>query len=311
MKRFFVLLCVLVVVAGFVAAEDIGITVGVEFYNENITKADGEPMSSFIMPYVAYDNSSLLDGALTFHTGVENYNINLDRESGPDGGYFPQDFDFNISLTYKLSLNSASTLRFYLRDDNNVDISPVHNGTTYTTTSGTINPGVRFTQSTDIGSLYAQFRTPYDYIRAGRDDTRLRLQSRLGWSSTFGLSLYAQVGSRFIPDVDYYTGLTLYAAYPTDSLGDFDVTVTIPKEVSSGLTINPTWGYDFENSSISLDCTFSGVGTDDDITIDISPYVEYRAGAWTFYTQFDFTNVTAANGSGMSISPTLGVKFEF
>jgi hypothetical protein len=199
-----------------------------------------------------------------------------------------------------------------LTDTNNVDISPVHHGTTYTTTSGTINPGVRFTQNTSIGSLYAQFRAPYDYLRPGRDDTRLRLQSRLGWSSTFGLSLYAQVVSRFVPDVDLYTGSTLYAAYPTDSLGNFDVTFTLPKEVSSGITINPTWGYDFENSSLSLDFSFDGVAASEgDIEVTFTPYVEYYAGAFTFYASFEFYNVTKANGSGMSFSPTLGVKFEF
>jgi hypothetical protein len=305
-KKFFVLLCVLVLVAGFAVAEDIGITVGVEFYNENINKADGEPMASYIMPYIGYD-TSLLDGALAFHTGVENYNINLDRESGSDGGYFPQDFDFNIWLQYRLSLNSASTLRFYLRDDNNVDISPVHNGTTYTTTSGTLTPGIQFNQSTDIGSLYARFRAPIDYLA---DDTVVRLQSRLGWNSTFGLGLWAEVRSRLTQEFDFYQSLRLNANYAKDDY-ELNLFTIIPKEVSDGITINPTVDFYFENSTLEFDFVFDGVASDGDIEVTFTPYVEYYVGAWTFYTSFEFANVTKANGSGMSISPTLGVKFEF
>jgi len=307
-KRFFVLLCVLVLVAGFAVADDIGVDVGVEFYNGNINKADGDPTDSQIAPFITYENT--FGGALTFHAGLENYYIHLEREPGPDGDYFPQDFDLNIWLNYRLNLSSASNLQFYLQNQNNVEVEPVHHGTTYQTNTGTLTPGVRFGQNTDFGGFYVRFRAPYDYVRAGRDDTRFRLRSRLGWTSNFGLGLWAQVNSQITPELDLYQALLLYASYGTDSFGDFDVTVTIPKEVSSGITINPTWGYDLENSSISLDCTFSGVGTDDGISLDVSPYVEYRAGAWTLYTQFDFTNVTA-NGGDMSISPTLGVKFSF
>jgi len=316
MKKLIVLLCVLVLVTGIVVAEDIGVTVGVEFYNENINKADGDPTESYIEPYIAYDNTSLLDGALTFHMGVENYNINLAREAGPDGDYFPKDFDFNIWLQYKLSIGSASTLRFYLRDDNNFTISPIHHGVTYeigsgaNTSGGTLTPGLQFNQSMGFGSLYARVRMPYDYVMAGKDDTRVRLQSRLGWNSTFGLGLYAEVRSRLAPDLDLYQFLRLFAEYDTDSFGLFNVLAIIPKEVSNGITIWPHYEYDFENSSFALDCYFNDVGTDDGITIDIEPYVEYRAGAFTFYADFLFENITA-NGGGMRLSPLLGVKFEF
>jgi len=304
-KRFFVLLCVLVLVAGFVVAEDIGITVGLEFYNENINKADGEPMVSQIIPNIAYDNTSLAGGALEFHTELD-YFIDLAREAGTDGYYFPQDFNFFAWLQYKLSIGSASTLRFYLRDDNSVDVSPVHHGTTYTTTVGTLTPGIQFNQKMDFGSLYARIRAPINYLA---DDTVVNLQSRLGWNSNFDLGLWAEVRSRLTQESELYQQLRLNANYAKDTY-ELNLLAVIPKETSNGIRINPTFDLYFENSTLELDCNFTGVGSDDGISLTLTPYVEYCVGAWTFYTQFEFANVTK-NGGDMSISPALGVKFEF
>jgi hypothetical protein len=305
-KKFFVLLCVLVLVAGFAVAEDIGLTVGVEFNNENINQADGDPTTSTIAPFIIYENTSLLDGALTLHTGLESYYIHLEREPGSDGDYFPQDFDFNIWLQYKLSVGSASTLRFYLRDDNSVEVSPVHHGTTYTTTAGTLTPGIQFNQKMGFGSLYARLRAPINYLA---DDTEVRLQSRLGWNSNFDLGLWAEVRSRLTQETDLYQSLRLNANYAKDTY-ELNLFTIFPKEVSSGITINPTFDYYFENSTVELDFNFTGVGSDDGISLTLTPYFEYCVGAWTFYTSFEFANVTK-NGGDMSISPTLGVSFSF
>jgi len=58
-KKFFVLLCVLVLVAGIAVADDLGLTVGAEFYLGNVTKTSDGDWEPYIMPIIAYDKSFL------------------------------------------------------------------------------------------------------------------------------------------------------------------------------------------------------------------------------------------------------------
>jgi len=52
LKKFLVLLCVLVLLAGIAVAQDIGLTVGVDFSVDNATKANNGDMGTWILIYV-------------------------------------------------------------------------------------------------------------------------------------------------------------------------------------------------------------------------------------------------------------------
>jgi len=91
MKKFFALLCVLVLLAGFVAADDIGISVGLELGIGNINKANDEEMAPYLMPNISYGNS-FLDGALDFSTELDYY---FDFKPKFDG-ISDQYLDFNL-----------------------------------------------------------------------------------------------------------------------------------------------------------------------------------------------------------------------
>jgi len=270
-KKFFVLLCVLVLVAGFAVADDIGLTVGAEFGIGNINKTDDGDWEPYLTPSIAYDKS-FLDDALDFSTGLD-YTFDFT----PSFGIATQTLGFDISVNYSLSLGSASTLSFYLADRNDVTISPKSDEDNNIT--GTLTPGIKFSQKTGIGSIYARVRAPIDYMQADKNaDMTVGLRSRLGWDSTFGLGLWAQVKSKLAPEVVGYNGVDANISYTADSFY-VDATTYIGKELSDG--------------------------------ISIEPYFEYYLGSFTFYIDCTFDGVAAEGGGAVTISPCIGVTFSF
>jgi len=270
-KKLFVFFCVLVLVAGFAAADDIGLTMGAEFGIGNITKADDGDWEPYLMPFIEYE-TSLLDDALDFYTKLE-YNFDFT----PSFGISAQTLGFEISLNYSLSLGSASTLSFYLGDRNDFKFSPKSD--TENNLTGTLTPGVKFSQETGIGSIYARVRAPIDYMQDEKNaDIKVALKSRLGWDSTFGLGLWAQVNSDLTPKRELYQSLDVDISYETDSFL-VEVGATIPKEISDGILIEP--------------------------------WFEYYLGNFTFYAYCDFEGVAAKGDGAVTVSPALGVKFSF
>jgi len=269
-KKFFVLLCVLVLSVGLAVADDIGLTVGLEFGVGNITKADDGDWEPYLMPSIAYD-TAFFDGALAFSTGLD-YTFDFT----PNFKELDQSLGFDISLNYALSLGSASTLSFYLANRTDVQVSPRSDEDNNIT--GYFTPGIRFGQKTGIGTIYARFRAPIDYLRTDKNaDNRVRLRSRLGWNSNFGLGLWAQVKSTLVPASDLYQGVDANISYDADAF-HFDVTAYLGKELSDGISIEPYFEYYFGNFTFYIDCSFDGI---------------------------------AANSGGITISPCIGVTFSF
>jgi len=263
-KKLFAIFCVLVLVTGIAAADDIGLSVGAEFGIGNITKVDDGDWEPYLMPFIEYE-TSLLDDALDFYTKLE-YNFDFT----PSFGISAQTLGFEISLNYSLSLGSASTLSFYLADRNDFTVSP--NSDTDNNLTGTLTPGVKFSQETGIGSIYARVRAPIDYMQAEKDaDIKVALRSRLGWDSTFGLGLWAQVKSDLTPTKELYNGFDANVSYETDSF-HFDVTANVGKKFSEGITIEPYFEYYFGNFTFYIDCAFDNIAADSG-SITLSPYI--------------------------------------
>jgi len=269
-KKFFVLLCVLVLFAGFAAADDIGLSVGADFGVDDINEPDGAEMGPWADAWIGYDASF---GDLDFHTDLQ-YDFTFTK----DDDVYPQDLALNLTLTYNLGLGSASKLTLELAHDATYTLSPSKPSDS-NLFDGTFTPRVRFTQKFDFGSIYAQATAPIHYMdELDKDaDPTVNLRSRLGWTSTFGLGLWAQVYSKLAPTSDLYNGLGVNVSYGTDAF-DFSVFTRIYKELSDG--------------------------------IDISPEFDYYLGNFTFIVACDFNGVAAESGS-ISINPSLGVSFSF
>jgi hypothetical protein len=291
-KKFFIFLCVLVLVAGFAVAQ-VGVDVGVEFTLNNVNKADGDDWNPVLMPWVSYGTSF---GDLDFSTELDYY---FDMQ--PDFDNLEQYLDFDLCLDYTLSLGSASTL--LLEVDNifeNVAINPDFGGYV----EGTVTPLVKFTQQTDIGSFYVRVAAPIGYF----DNDFKYLRSRLGWKSTFGLSLWGQLDSTLEP-MEIYSGWRADVNYAADSF-TFDVLIRGWKDLSSGLRIGPTFDYYLGGATISLGAVLYNVVADSGFHVDVIPGFEYSVGAIDFYINCTFANIAAESGE-VSISPALGVSFSF
>jgi len=262
LKKCFIFLCVLVLLAGIAVAEDIGLTVGVDFSVDNVTNANDGKMGPILMPSIAYD-THFLDDALNFTTELDYY-----FDLTPDFKDLAQYLDLDLTLGYTLNLGRASTL--LLEADNLFEgfkISPRSDDIT-----GTFTPSIKFTQNTDIGGTYVKVSTPICYI-GGKG---ILLRSRLGWDSTFGLGIWAQLDSSLDPS-KLYQGLRANVSYGADSF-DFDVTARVYNDLDDGIEIKPNVNIYIGAFNFNAYCTFGGV---------------------------------AAKGGDVTISPGVGIYFNF
>jgi hypothetical protein len=270
-KKFFVLICILVLVAGIAVADDTGLTVGAEFGIGNVTKADDGDWEPYLMPFIGYE-TSFLDGALDLSTELDytfDFTPNFDKIS--------QSLYFDFSLGYNLKLGSASTLSFILENEfDEFKISPKSEGNNFT---GIFTPAIKFNQEVSIGDIYAKVDAPITYIQEEKDaDKTVDLRFTLGLKSTFGLEFWARVSSAIVPDVVGYNGLDVNVSYETGPVY-FEVEANIPKEISGeGVTVTPEF--------------------------------DYTLGSFTFYVNCEFTNI-GVDGKKINISPALGITFSF
>jgi hypothetical protein len=268
MKKFFILFIVLVVSAGFAAAQ---VSLGADFGIDDINEPDGAEKALWADAWVGYD-TDFLDGDLEFHTDLY-YNFEFTK----DDGKYPMSLDFNLALAYYLGLGSASTLTLALDHDAHLQLSPPKpdNSNLF---GGTLTPRLRFTQKFGFGSIYVQATAPIDYIDELDKDADLAVNPnyRLGWSSTFGLSLWVGAYTSLIPDSEYLHARVnvRYATGPAY----INVLTRIPKDLDGGIRITPEFGY--------------------------------NVGAFDFYINCLFTGIAAKEGS-LSINPAVGVTFTF
>jgi len=274
MKRFLVFFLVLVLGAGFAAAQDIGLTVGLEFGLGNINKANGDDMYPYLMPMVIYENA-FLDDALDLYAELD-YTLGFTKALNEDGDeVLPQSLYIDLSAGYNLSLGEASTLSFILENEfADIDISPDDFIT------GIFTPAIQFNQGFDFGDVYAKVGLPITYFPNVKDaESFTGLDFTIGWGSSFGLGLEAVFYTMLAPseDAGYYAFETT-VSYEADSLY-CELNVYFPKETEDeGITITPEVDYSFGSLTAYLFIEFAGIGFD---------------------------------GGEVSITPALGIKYSF
>jgi hypothetical protein len=273
MKRFLVIFLVLVLGAGFAAAQDVGLTVGLEFGLGNVGGAYGEDMAPYIMPMVIYENA-FLDDALDLYAELD-YTLGFSKAYNKDGDeVLPQSLYIDLSAGYNLSLGDTSTLSFILENEfDTIELSPSDSIT------GIFTPAIKFNQGFDFGDIYAQVGLPITYFPNIKDaEAGLGLDFTLGWGSSFGLGIEIILSMLLAPEDDAgYGGLEATISYGADSLY-CELNAVFPSDSAEGLTITPDFEYSFGSLTAYLYIEFAGIGSD---------------------------------GGEVVISPALGIKYSF
>ncbi|WP_461255585.1 hypothetical protein [Treponema sp. R80B11-R83G3] len=281
MKRFFIALLVMALLASFATADDeggIGLSVGLEFGIGNVNKANDEEMSPYLMPMLIYEKS-FLDDALDVYAEVD-YTFGFTKEPNEDGDEVnPQSMYVDLMIGYNLGLGDTSNLSFILENEfDEIIIAPkIEEGNALT---GIFTPAIKFNQNFDSGDIYAQIGVPITYMQYDKDaDTAIGLDFTLGWNSSFGLGLEAKVCTLIVPSDDAgYTGVEAIISYQTEPIY-IEVETIIPKEIDNeGVKVTPEFDYSFKNFTFYVKCVFDGIGSD---------------------------------GRNVIISPGLGVKYNF
>jgi len=250
-RKFLVFFLVLILAAGFAAAQDIGLTTGLEFGLGNINKAYGGDVEPYLMPMLIYENS-FLDGTLDLYA-------ELDYTLGFGNDDLAQSLYIDLFAGYNLSLGSASTLSFILENEfDPIDISPDD------LIIGIFTPAIKFNQGFDFGDLYAKVGLPITYYPNIKNaDTGVGLNFTLGWDSAFGLGIEAVIYTQLAPgdDAGYYAfGTTvLYENGPMYC----ELNAYFPSDINAeGITITPEFDYSFGNFTAYLFIEFAGIGSD-------------------------------------------------
>lgn len=188
-----------------------------------------------------------------------------------------QDIGLETETVYNLSLAEASTLSFILNNENVFVVSPREDNSN--NLEGTLTPAINFTQGLDFGDLYAQMDFPIAYVQLEKDaDPGFGIDVTLGWTSTFGLGIELTEHNALWPKEDsVYGGLDLAVSY--------------------------------ENGPIYAELALEAPGAFEGVAI--TPDFEYTFNAFTFYASVEFGNINGEEGSSVSVSPAIGVKFSF
>jgi opacity protein-like surface antigen len=283
MKKFFVALFALAMLASFAAADDdydkgIGLSAGLEFGIGNINKANDVEMSPYIMPMLIYENS-FFDEALDIYAEVD-YTFGFTKEpDGDDADVYPQSLYSDLMIGYNMGLGDTSTLSFILENEfDEIIISPKYKESNSLT--GIFTPTIKFNQELDIGDLFFKIGAPITYIQYDKDaDKIVGLDFTVGWNSSFGLGLEAKACTVIVPSDDAgYTGTEAIVSYETKPIY-IEVKTIIPKEIGDeGVTVTPEFDYSVKNFTFYVKCEFAGIGI---------------------------------SGGNAVISPALGIKYSF
>jgi len=279
MKKFPVFFLFLALIAGFAAADDIGLSAGLEF---GIIGVNDDPIGPYLDVIVGYENS-FLDEALDISASLL-YDFDLTKDADPDGK-IPQFMSLDFVASYHLGVGDSSTLSLILEDQNDFILVPKVNDAVL----GIIKPGIGFNQGLDIGDLYAQLDFPilYAYYGLEKNHTYSGLDITLGWASAFGLGLEAGGHVLLSPSDKFgnetlsgFTGLSFTASYESGPIyADIAATFTLKNKefapysyfdtlAGSGVSITPSFSYSFDfGLTAYVYCIFDGIGLDGDVGI--------------------------------------------
>ena len=278
MRKLLFLIAVLAIFSGFVMAEDLGISAGVEFGIDNVAEANDGNRDPWIDPFASY-GGSYVDGTLDFFTKIA-YKVNFykgDLESVPIGLYF------DIALTFNFFLSAYSTISFTA--ENEMDRLMMSNRPEAEDGSGLrslFSPAINFKQVVeDAGDFYINLKFPITYLAYYKNaDTAIDLKSTLGWNSTFGLGFWVrEVLNLKVPEGSEtgHAEIDLCLSYGN---GPFytEVEADFRKNLSeNGLSITPLVQYSFiPGLKAWLKCGFDAIGIENaDVVISPALGVSY------------------------------------
>jgi len=278
MKKLLVFFLVLTLTAGFVMAEGLGLTAGLEFGIEGVNKPnDAEDMGPYLYPNIAYENS-FLDGALDvfadlgftvyFTKGWGGYGKDKDGKDAT-----PMSLYFDLGATYNLFFGD-STLSFTL--ENEIDplvlsarLEKNEHGEDAKNMTSIFWPGVTFNQKlSGIGDIYANARLGIMYLQDSyKDETPMAMELKFGWVSEFGLGLWVRedLALNKYAGCDGESGhiqFNFLVSYETGPLYA-EVEINIPKEFdkNGGITITPKAEYTImDGLNVWLKAEIGGIG---------------------------------------------------
>ena len=262
MKKFLILFLIMVVTAGFAAAEEDGIGLSLTVEGGAIDVNVKDDVCPYVYAGLDY-GTSFLDGALDFGAGI---GFEVDFPSGS----LPMILYLDFMLGYNLGIGSSSTLSFILTDENELVFD---DGVDF---SGTLTPGIKYGLGLNRGgNIYFQGNFPIAYtdILAGFDFI-------FGWESTFGLGLEASAHTIFYNWAEF-SGIGFSASYGI-SIVTIDLGVTIPFKMTNpysffddtngnGIAIMP--GVTFSVLSwldLYANCAFTRIGGGDGVGINFA-----------------------------------------
>ncbi|MDR0759180.1 MAG: hypothetical protein LBF74_03620 [Treponema sp.] len=249
MKKFMVLVIVLTLAAGFVAAQEeedggIGLTAGLEFGVAGVNVEDGAV--PYLTPGIVYENSfgdfdvaAEVDYTLNFEDGV------------------PQSLFAEEELGYNLSLSDTQGLTFILHNENDIATAPDFgevNGD-----GSILEPNVTYTLGLSPGDFYVTAGLPVTYL----PDFALGAYGTLGFGFSFGLGLEATFNLA-LAEESGYDGTDFLVSYGNDQFYA-EVELNIDSEFKT-LTITPEFDYFFKNFIFFVKAEFDGIGDEVSIT---------------------------------------------
>jgi len=292
MKKFLMFFLVVILTAGFAAAEDIGLSTSLEFGIAGVNKPnDDEDIYPYLWTDVVYENA-FLDEALDLYAELA-YDFTFTKDTNDEGKEaFPQNLYLDFMAGYNFSLGDASTLSIILEDEDYFVLSPSDDDNIV----GILKPGIKFNQSIeDVGDLYIQTDVPFAYLYYGmeKNSSFVGLDITVGWESSFGLTIELGGNILFSPNdkifgesLNGFTGMSFTVSYETDSFYT-EIASTFPIKnldngepysyfdvsATSGISITPLFSYNFTDFlSAYVFCTFDGIGIKGN-DIGISPAI--------------------------------------
>jgi len=267
MKRFLFIFLVLILAAGFAAAQDfdwsrIRLTTGLEFGLGNVGKANDKDMSPYLKPMLMCWTSF---GALFVRTELD-YTLGFTEVLNEDEKkVLPQSLYFDLYLSYFQSIGDSSSLGLILENEfDEIIFSPTSKESNNIT--GIFTPAVGYSNwgfSNDFGSFYARIGLPVTYIQDIKGaDTGVGLDFTLSWRG-FGLGIEAIIKNMIAPKDDAgYRELELTVSYSNILFLNLSLNALFPSKVNEkGVTIKPRVDYYFiENLTLYTFVEFAGIG---------------------------------------------------
>jgi len=306
MKKFIILVTILILTAGFAIAEDaensenIGLTGHLELGIGGVNKPnDAEETPLALDIGLAYEKS-FLDRMLDINAMLV-YGIIFTKVPGMDGKeQLPQLLRFVFMAGYNHNLGDASILSGILANENYVILAP-NMGDDIAT--GVFKPGIKFgTNMENAGNFFFQAGFPLAYLNFGQEkySTWTGLDLTAGWMSGFGLGFNTSLYFMFLPKEDMFgqtiNGFTGIAVSILYMIKQFSVQARAAIPVK-GMDVGARYSY------------FDELTTEGGASVNLELSYFFIPGLRT-YMGVAFTGI-GITGRDMIVSPMIGIDYSF